>query len=75
MNAPIVAIPSTVEDLQVMTVETAADPAPLLLLTAMSPGPVEEMIGTVMTDAAYNHHLPTLIDTFLAKIPALAARV
>lgn len=74
MNAPTVAIPSTAEDLQVMTVETAADPAPLLLLTGMSPDPVEEMTGTVMTDVAYNLHLPTLIDTFLARILALAAR-
>jgi hypothetical protein len=74
MNALIVAIPSIVEDPQAMTVETAADPAPLPLLTATSPEPGEEMTGTVMIDAACNPHLPTLIDTFLAKIPALAAQ-
>lgn len=58
---------------KVMTVVTVVGPAHPLLLTATSPDLVE-MIGTVTIDAAFSRHLPTSIDMFLVKIPALAAQ-
>jgi len=73
MNAPTAATLSTVEDLQAMNAATVADLAPLLLLTAMSPGLVETT-GTAMIDAACRHP-PISIDMFLVKIPTQVARV
>jgi hypothetical protein len=56
-----------------MNAATVADLAPLLLLTAMSPGLVETT-GTAMIDAACRHP-PISIDMFLVKIPTQVARV